>query len=221
MSDIKIFSFDKCPFAQRTRMALIEKGLDFELIEIDVYNKPDWFLEISPYGKVPVLVHKGKTIYESAIINEYLEEEYPEVALMPEDHYERARARIWIDYASNYYLPACSRLLRDHHDDDLQQQNLKIVGDRLLYIEKECFDKNHSGVFWMGEQLTLVDLHYAPFFERFGAYEHLFDAKWPKECRKIRSWWDAMQDRQSYLETFLPTESHIATYSNMMQRLAS
>ena len=221
MSDIKIYSFDKCPFAQRTRMALIEKGLDFELIEIDVYNKPDWFLEISPYGKVPVLVHEGRTIYESAIINEYLEEKYPEVALMPEDYYERARARIWIDYCSNYYLPACTRLLRDHQDDDRQQQNLKIVGDRLLYIEKECFAKNDSGVFWMGEQLTLVDLHYAPFFERFGAYEHLFDAKWPKECKKIRSWWDAMQDRQSYLETFLPTESHIATYSNMMQRLAS
>ena len=69
------------------------------------------------------------------------------------------------------------------------------------------------------EELSM--LHYAPFFERFGAYEHLFDAKWPKECRKIRSWWDAMQERQSYLETFLPTESHIATYSNMMQRIAS
>ena len=74
MSDIKIYSFDKCPYAQRTRMALIEKGLDFELIEIDVYNKPEWFHEISPYGKVPVIVHEGKTIFESAIINEYLDE---------------------------------------------------------------------------------------------------------------------------------------------------
>ena len=104
MSDIKIYSFDKCPYAQRSRMALIEKQLAFELIEIDVYNKPDWFLEISPYGKVPVLVDGGKTIYESAIINEYLEEKYPEVPLMPKDYFERARARIWIDYGSNYYL---------------------------------------------------------------------------------------------------------------------
>ena len=114
MSDIKIYSFDKCPYAQRTRMVLIEKGLDCELIEIDVYNKPEWFHEISPYGKVPVIVHEGKTIFESAIINEYLDERYPEVGLMPTDLYERARARIWMDYCSSYYLPACTRLLRDH-----------------------------------------------------------------------------------------------------------
>ena len=54
MSEITIYSFDKCPFAQRTRMVLIEKDLPFELVEIDVYNKPDWFSSISPYGKVPV-----------------------------------------------------------------------------------------------------------------------------------------------------------------------
>ena len=221
MSDIKIYSFDKCPYAQRTRMVLIEKGLDCELIEIDVYNKPEWFHEISPYGKVPVIVHEGKTIFESAIINEYLDERYPEVALMPSDLYERARARIWMDYCSNYYLPACTRLLRDHKNEEAQEQNLKRIKERLLYIEKECFEANEDGVFWMGKKLTLVDLHYAPFFERFGAYEHLFDAKWPDECVKIRLWWDAMQERQCYLETFLPTESHITTYSEMMQRIAS
>ena len=112
-------------------------------------------------------------------------------------------------------------MLRDHKNEELQEQNLIRIRDRLLYIEKECFEKNEDGVFWMGNQITLVDLHYAPFFERFSAYEHLFDAKWPDECINIRSWWEAMQERQSYLETFLPTESHIATYSEMMQRIAS
>ena len=221
MSDIKIYSFDKCPYAQRSRMALIEKQLAFELIEIDVYNKPDWFLEISPYGKVPVLVDGGKTIYESAIINEYLEEKYPEIPLMPKDYFERARARIWIDYGSNYYLPACVRLLRDNNDDAQQDKNHKKLRELLIYIERECFEKNVSGDFWMGENLTLVDLHYAPFFERFGAYKHLFNAEWPKECVRIHHWWDLMQERDSYQKTYLPVESHIETYSNMMQRIAS
>ena len=82
MSEIKIYSFDKCPFAQRTRMVLIEKNLLFELVEIDVYNKPDWFSSVSPYGKVPVLSHEGNTIYESAIINEYLDEVFPDTPLI-------------------------------------------------------------------------------------------------------------------------------------------
>ena len=55
MAHLEIYSFEKCPFAQRTRMVLIEKDLEFDLIEIDVYNKPDWFPAVSPYGKVPVL----------------------------------------------------------------------------------------------------------------------------------------------------------------------
>ena len=137
MSDIKIYSFDKCPYAQRTRMVLIEKGLDCELIEIDVYNKPEWFHEISPYGKVPVIVHEGKTIFESAIINEYLDERYPEVGLMPTDLYERARARIWMDYCSSYYLPACTRLLRDHKNEEAQEQNLKRIKElSLIHISE-------------------------------------------------------------------------------------
>ena len=73
----------------------------------------------------------------------------------------------------------------------------------------------------MGDKLTLVDLHYAPFFERLGTYKHLFNAQWPKECVRILHWWDLMQEREIYLKTYLPVESHIETYSNMMQRMAS
>ncbi len=60
MADIEIISSSSCPFAQRTRMALMEKGIDFELTEISLDDKPDWFLEISPYGKVPVIRHKAR-----------------------------------------------------------------------------------------------------------------------------------------------------------------
>ena len=220
MSEIKIYSFDKCPFAQRTRMVLIEKNLPFELIEIDVYNKPDWFASVSPYGKVPVLSHEGHTIYESAIINEYLDERFPETPLMPTDHFERANARIWIDYCSNHYLPACTRLMRGRNDPEQQKKNHQNIKEKLMFIETECFQKHKDGLFWMGEKISLVDLHYAPFFERFGAYEHLFNAQWPEECTQLTAWWSAMQQRESYKSTFLPLESHIETYSEMMQRIA-
>ena len=84
MSDVEIFSAEVCPYAQRTRMVLVEKGVDFTLREVDLANKPDWFLEVSPYSKVPVIRHQGRVVYESANINEYLDEVYPEPPMMPE-----------------------------------------------------------------------------------------------------------------------------------------
>lgn len=84
MSAIQLYSFAACPYAQRVHIALLEKQLDFELIEIDLFNRPEWFAAISPYGKVPVLRHAGVTVHESTIINQYLDEAFPQPALMPE-----------------------------------------------------------------------------------------------------------------------------------------
>jgi len=72
MSDIELFSYEACPYAQRTRMMMIEKGISVTLTEVDLYNKPEWWKELSPYGKVPLIRHNGDIVYESRIINEYL-----------------------------------------------------------------------------------------------------------------------------------------------------
>jgi glutathione S-transferase len=110
--------------------------------------------------------------------------------------------------------------MRGRNDPEQQKKNHQNIKEKLMFIETECFQKNKDGLFWMGEQISLVDLHYAPFFERFGAYEHLFNAQWPEECTQLTAWWSAMQQRESYKSTFLPLESHIETYSEMMQRIA-
>jgi glutathione S-transferase len=80
---MELFTARVCPYAHRTRLVLLEKGLEFEHIEIDFKNKSERFLAVSPYGKVPALVHDRETIYESAIINEYLDEAFPDPPLMP------------------------------------------------------------------------------------------------------------------------------------------
>jgi glutathione S-transferase len=85
MSQIKIYSAKVCPYAQRVRMVLLTKGVEFDVIEIDLKNKPDWFAEVSPHGKVPVLQHGENRIWESSIINEYLEEVFPEPVLLPRE----------------------------------------------------------------------------------------------------------------------------------------
>ncbi len=83
MAQIQIYSATVCPYAHRSRLTLLEKGVDFELIEIDLQNKPEEFLKISRYGKVPAIEHGDAQIYESAIINGYLNEVFPEPPLLP------------------------------------------------------------------------------------------------------------------------------------------
>jgi glutathione S-transferase len=106
MAGLTLFSARACPFAHRTRLVLGEKQLDFELVEIDLQNKPAWFNTVSVYGKVPALEHDGQRIVESAIVNEYLDEVFPTPALLPRAPAARALARIWIDYANTRFVPA-------------------------------------------------------------------------------------------------------------------
>ncbi len=220
MDPIKIYSSARCPYAQRTRMLMIEKEIPFELTEVDLRNKPDWFLAVSPYGKVPVIVDDGQTIYESAIINEYLDEKYKNVPMMPKEPVERAKARIWMDYCTNKYLILSRKLLLDNGNEELQIENKKKMKESLIYIEKECFEKNANGPFWLGNNISLVDLHYAPFFERFGAFKELFGVEWPEECVKIADWWSAIQKRDSFKMTVLPTEEHVDLYRSIMQNMS-
>src|ERR1700737_2494259 len=96
---LKLISHKLCPYVQRAVIALIEKGVPFERIDIDLANKPDWFLAISPLGKTPVLLVGDVPIFESAVILEYLEETQPK-PLHPADPLTRAEHRAWIEFGS-------------------------------------------------------------------------------------------------------------------------
>src|SRR6195256_803780 len=101
---LKLISHKLCPYVQRAVIALSEKGVAFERIDIDLANKPDWFLAISPLGKTPALQVGDTAIFESAVILEYLEETQPK-PLHPADALARAEHRGWIEF--------CSALLND------------------------------------------------------------------------------------------------------------
>ena len=105
MSKLTLISFPTCPFVQRAIIALKEKNVDFDVVYIDLANKPDWFLAISPLGKVPVLKverpgAKEAVLFESAVILEYLEETASGAKLHPADALERAQHRSWMEFGS-------------------------------------------------------------------------------------------------------------------------
>ncbi|MEW8014493.1 MAG: glutathione S-transferase family protein [Candidatus Sedimenticola endophacoides] len=153
---LELVSFVICPFVQRAVIALREKGVSFELTYIDVEDPPAWFCEISPFGKVPLLKVDGEVLFESAIINEYLDEVYPPV-LHPSDPLERARHRGWIEFGSNLLFEQAKVILAGNEEDYLHQRGslARLAG------------QVSGGPYFAGERFSLLDAAYAPFFMRF------------------------------------------------------
>src|SRR5579883_3415353 len=102
---LQLISFELCPFVERSRIVLTEKGLAHDVTFIDLKAKPDWFLAISPMGKVPELRIDDRPVFESLVINELVEELYPSPALMPSDPLTRAEARAWMIFAGDQLMP--------------------------------------------------------------------------------------------------------------------
>ncbi len=191
MATVEIFSAEVCPYAHRSRLVLMHKGVDFTLTEVDLKNKPDWFAEVSPYGKVPAIRHDGRIVYESAIINEYLDEVFPEPPLMPATPHERAMARIWVDYGNTRFNVASYRFLRENEAD--KQGELREELDECLVFIDQGMRKASAGPFWFGKTPTLVDYSYYPFFERFCNVEHYRNYTMPASCSRLVAWIDTMK----------------------------
>ncbi|MBI3001038.1 MAG: glutathione S-transferase family protein [Deltaproteobacteria bacterium] len=120
-------------------MVLAEKRLPYDLIEVDLKNKPKDLLELNPYGKVPVLVDDDAVIYESAIIDEYLEEKFPEPPLMPRDPTARARVRIWVDFCNTRLQAAGSDVA---HGNDPEKAKEK-VRQHLAILDREMANREY------------------------------------------------------------------------------
>src|SRR5919206_899558 len=124
----------------RTRMVLHEKGIDFEVHEVDLSNKSGEFLKVSPYGKVPVLRAGGTSLYESNVVNEYLDEVYDSPKLMPSDPEERALVRSWMAFADDYFFPSIYRvrmgLQRGYSEEEIEEATGKLY-DALSRLEHQ------------------------------------------------------------------------------------
>src|SRR5215210_6140749 len=106
-----LYNTQRCPYARRTRIVLHEKRIDFNVYEVDLRNKSEEFLRVSPYGKVPVFVVNGTSLYESNIVNAYLDEVYEWPRLMPNNPEQRALARTWMAFANEYFFSAIYRAM--------------------------------------------------------------------------------------------------------------
>ena len=216
MSSLQLYYTKGSTFSQRTRAVLQEKGIDYTPIEIDLQHKPEGFTQISRYGKVPAIKHGEVEIYESAIINEYLEEVFPQPALLPHNPAEKAVARIWIDYADTRLVPAFNKLLRGK-DTQEQEQGRREFLESILYIEEEGLGKLFgNGPYWLGENLSLVDISFYPWFERLPVLEKFRNFTLPTETPKVWQWWENLRQRESIQAVANPTEFYIERFTKIL-----
>jgi glutathione S-transferase len=179
----------------RTRMVLHEKGIDFEVHEVDLSNKSEEFLSVSPYGKVPVLSVNGTTLYESNIVNEYLDEVYDSPRLMPENPEERASVRSWMAFADDYFFPSVYRvrmgLQRGYSEDEIQEAKEKLY-DALSRLERQL----EGGEYLVGEY-TLADIAHGGNFHRLGVLVKSGEVSLEK-YPDVMDWIERVESRESY-----------------------
>jgi glutathione S-transferase len=187
---LKLISHKLCPYVQRAVIALTEKGVAFERIDIDLANKPDWFLAISPLGKTPVLQVGGVPIFESAVILEYLEETGPK-PLHPADPLRRAEHRGWIEFGSTV-LSDIAGFYGAPNDVAFEAKTSQLA-QRFARIETRVV----ASPWFDGESFSLVDAVFGPVFRYFDVFDEIGDFGILAGKPKLAQWRKALAARPS------------------------
>jgi glutathione S-transferase len=187
---LKLICHKLCPYIQRAVIALTEKEVPFERVDIDLGNKPDWFLKISPLGKTPVLMVGEHAIFESAVILEYLEETQAR-PLHPSDALRRAEHRAWIEFGSavlgdiSGFYTASDKAALDAKAAILEQKFARL---ETRVAASPWFD---------GERFSLVDAVFGPVFRYFDVFDEIADFGILAEKPDIGRWRAALAHRPS------------------------
>ena len=192
---LELISFKLCPFVQRSVITLREKGVDYDITFIDLNAPPDWFKEISPLGKVPLLkVDDDTVLFESAVIAEFVDEVTPN-PLMPQDPIERAVNRAWIAFASecqSAYFELTSAP---------DEAGFIACGDTLMNHFTQLEAKLGDGPYFNGAKLSLVDAAFAPLFMRLDLLSEERPAYDKAAFPKVAAWSATLLDTPSVKES--------------------
>jgi len=185
---ITLVSHALCPYVQRIAIALAEKGVAHDRVTIDLANKPDWFLAISPLGRTPVLKVGDAALFESAAILEYLEETQPN-PLHPADPVERARHRAWIGFGSEVLNDIAGFYAAP--DDAALEAKAAALHARFRLLEEHL----GQGPWFAGDRFSLVDAVFAPVFRYFDTFEQIGDFGFFDGLARVPAWRAALAAR--------------------------
>lgn len=181
-----------CPWVQRSVITMRAKGVEFDVTYVNLQDKPDWFLDISPHGKVPVLKVDDVALFESNAIAEYLDETF-EPRLHPADPIKRAQNRAWTDFIPTFgWGPGLNNLTYCTSKDDLPEA-LEVAKQRVARLETAIAkERGNDGPYFNGDKLCLVDAAYAPFLQRFMIVEKLINTGLLDDFPLVQAWTEAL-----------------------------
>ncbi|WP_042687317.1 glutathione S-transferase N-terminal domain-containing protein [Candidatus Glomeribacter gigasporarum] len=191
-----LYSGTTCPFSQRCRFVLFEKGMDFEIRDVDLFNKPEDIAMMNPYGQVPVLVERDLILYESNIINEYIDERFPHPQLMPADPVQRGRVRLFLhNFEQGIFV----------HVHTLEKDKAKAADKARTAIREHLiqlapiFTKNR---YMLGDEFSMLDVAIAPVLWRLDC----FGIQLPNHAAPLMKYAERIFSRPAYIEALTPSE---------------
>lgn len=193
---MRLYSGTVDPYSHRCRIVLFEKGMDFEVIDVDLTNKTEDLAILNPYGEVPVLVERDLVLSEANIINEYIDERFPHPQLMPADPVMRARARL--------YLYNFEKDLFNHIKDiesgegERVERARKVIRDNLTQLVPIFSKQNYL----MGDEYSMLDVAITPLLWRLGHY----GIELPNQAAPLLKYAERLFSRPMYAEAMTPSE---------------
>lgn len=193
---MKLYSGTTCPYSHRCRIVLFEKGMDFEVIDVDLLNKSEDVAAINPYNKVPVLVERDLVLYEANIINEYIDERFPHPQLMPPDPVLRGRTRLFLHrFEQELYS----------HVDAMESGAPKVaekarvaVRDNLTQLSQILTKQK----FLLGDEFSMLDVAIAPLLWRLDRY----NIQLGKEAAPMMKYAERLFSRQGFIDALTSAE---------------
>ena len=191
-----LYSGTTDPFSHRCRIVLFEKGMDFQVIDVDVYNMPEDLAVISPYNKVPVLVERDLVLHDANIINEYIDERFPHPQLMPADPVMRARARLFLRrFEDELY---CHIHAIEQGAQKISDKARQAVRDNLMQIAPVFLKQKYM----LGDEFSMLDVAIAPLLWRLDHY----GIQLSKDAAPLMKYAERLFSRPAYSEAMTAAE---------------
>ncbi len=192
---MNLYSGTTCPFSHRCRIVLFEKGMDFQVIDVDMFNKPEEMAAVNPHNRVPVLVERDLVLFEPNIINEYIDERFPHPQLMPGDPVMRAKARQLLSGMEREIFVHIEAIEKNAKTADKARQTIR---ERLIELAPIFTKQKHM----LGDEFSMLDVAIAPLLWRLDHY----DIDLGKQAAPLMKYAERIFSRQGFIDALTPTE---------------
>jgi len=191
-----LYSGTTCPFSHHCRIVLYEKGMDFQILDVDLMNKPEDLAVMNPYNRTPVLVERDLILYESNIINEYIDERFPHPQLMPADPQMRARARLILYRMEKEIFNHVDTL---EHGKQVSHEKARLyIRESLIQLAPNFVKQKHM----LGEEFSMLDVAIAPLLWRLDHYQ----VDIPKTAAPLLTYAERLFSRQAFIDSMTASE---------------